>query len=62
MRGGKLNDPRFGARMSGEGRYAKTVLDLFEVTARRLGLERRPAAPRPTTFQRPRRGQLGLFD
>src|SRR6185436_13823830 len=39
MRGGKLNDPRFGARMTGEGRYAKTVLDLFDVTIRRLGLE-----------------------
>ncbi|HEX6765583.1 MAG TPA: radical SAM protein, partial [Polyangiaceae bacterium] len=62
MRGGKLNDPRFGSRMTGEGRYAKTVLDLFEVTTRRLGLERRPAAPRASRFERPKRGQLGLFD
>jgi DNA repair photolyase len=62
MRGGKLNDSRFGARMTGEGRYARTVLDLFEVTARRLGLERRPAAPRASSFERPKRGQLGLFD
>jgi DNA repair photolyase len=62
MRGGKLNDPRFGSRQTGEGRYARTVLDLFEVTARRLGLERRPAAPRASTFRRPARGQLRLFD
>jgi DNA repair photolyase len=62
MRGGKLNDPRFGARQTGEGRYAKTILDLFEVTVHRLGLDRRPAAPRATTFARPPRGQLRLFD
>jgi DNA repair photolyase len=62
MRGGKLNDPRFGARQTGEGRYAKTVLDLFEVTVHRLGLDHRPAAPRATTFMRPPRGQLSLFD
>ncbi|HEX6767688.1 MAG TPA: radical SAM protein [Polyangiaceae bacterium] len=62
MRGGKLNDPRFGARQTGEGRYAETILDLFDVTARRLGLERRPAAPRASTFRRPVRGQLRLFE
>ena len=62
MRGGKLNDPRFGARQTGEGRYAKTVLDLFEVTVHRLGLDHRPAATRATTFARPPRGQLRLFD
>ena len=62
MRGGKLNDPRFGMRQGGEGRYAQTVLDLFDVTVRRLGLNRRPAAPRASTFKRPARGQLRLFD
>ncbi|HEX6272834.1 MAG TPA: radical SAM protein [Polyangiaceae bacterium] len=62
MRGGKLNDSRFGARMAGEGTYADTIRDMFEVTARRLGLDHRPAAPRPSTFERPVRGQLKLFD
>jgi len=62
MRGGRLNDPRFGARMRGEGRYAETVLELFDVTVRRLGLEHREPAPRATSFARPRRGQLRLFD
>jgi DNA repair photolyase len=62
MRGGKLNDPRFGMRQSGEGTYAETIRDLFDVTARRLGLENRPAAPRPSTFRRPMRGQLRLFE
>jgi DNA repair photolyase len=62
MRGGKLNDPRFGARMAGEGTYAETIRALFDVTARRLGLEHRPSAPRSSTFERPSRGQLKLFD
>lgn len=62
MRGGKLNDPRFGMRQGGQGRYAQTVLDLFDVTVRRLGLDRRPAARRASSFERPTRGQLKLFD
>lgn len=37
MRGGKLNDPRFGARMSGEGFYAEQMSSLFEVSRRRAG-------------------------
>jgi DNA repair photolyase len=61
MRGGKLNDPRFGARMQGSGRYIETVLELFDVTVRRLGLNRREAAPaRASTFRRPG-PQLDLF-
>jgi DNA repair photolyase len=60
MRDGKLNDPRFGARMQGRGRYIETVLELFDVTVRRLGMERREAAPRTVTFRRPG-PQLELF-
>jgi DNA repair photolyase len=40
VRGGRMNDPRFGARMRGEGAYAEAVQRLFQATARRLGLER----------------------
>jgi DNA repair photolyase len=62
MRGGKLNDPRFGFRQGGEGRYIETVLELFELTVRRLGMQHRHAAPRPSTFRRPGEGaQLELF-
>lgn len=69
MRGGKLNDPRFGSRMQGEGPYIQAVRLLFDQTARRLGLgtreldmtkeQERPA----TTFRRPtdKGGQLRLF-
>jgi DNA repair photolyase len=38
MRGGKLNDPSFGARMSGTGEYAETIERLMRVAAIRHGL------------------------
>jgi DNA repair photolyase len=66
VRGGQLNDPRFGSRMLGRGEYADTVTALFHQQAERLGLatwrgEDEP--PPPTTFRRPtdRGGQLRLF-
>ena len=61
MRGGKLNDSSFGGRMQGQGRYIETVTEMFEVTARRLGLEHREPSPRATTFRRPG-PQLDLFE
>ena len=69
MRGGKLNDPRFGSRMQGQGAYLEAVRALFDGTARRLGLATREVGmrhdsdPRPTTFSRPTDagGQLRLF-
>jgi DNA repair photolyase len=66
VRGGKLNDPRFGSRQTGEGVYADTVTQLFARTAARLGFETGCPGARTTevssTFRRPRRGQLDLFD
>jgi len=38
-RGGKLNDPRFGARMRGDGPYAEMLARRFEVARRRLGFQ-----------------------
>jgi len=38
MRGGRENDPRFGARMSGTGMFAELVAKRFEIACRRLGL------------------------
>jgi DNA repair photolyase len=66
MRGGKLNDPRFGDRMRGHGRYIETVLEMFHVTVRRLGLDYREPVLRGT-FRRPEgkpeqvKKQLELF-
>jgi DNA repair photolyase len=40
MRGGALNDPRFGSRMRGRGAYADLLDARFEAACRRLGLNR----------------------
>ena len=37
MRDGRLNDSRFGVRMSGEGKAAEVISRLFRVTCRRVG-------------------------
>jgi DNA repair photolyase len=59
LRGGRLNDSRFGTRMTGEGVFALQVADLFAVTCRRLGL--RAETPRLSTHSFRRRvGQLTL--
>jgi DNA repair photolyase len=64
MRGGKLYDARFGARMSGEGQMWQAVERLFHATCDRLGLNRAEGhrAARAGTFRRPTDGgQLRLF-
>jgi len=65
MRGGKLYDSRFGARMSGEGEMFQTVERLFHTTCQRLGLNRAEGhrGARQNTFRRPTDpgGQLRLF-
>jgi DNA repair photolyase len=62
LRGGRLNDPRFGSRMRGEGPFAEQVKALFQQAKRRYGLDR----PRPelstAAFRRPPGAQMGLFE
>jgi DNA repair photolyase len=59
VRGGALNDPRFGSRMRGEGLLADQIGKLFSISAHRTGLDR-PVPPLCTTaFRRP--GTLPLF-
>jgi DNA repair photolyase len=63
IRGGRLNDARFGSRMRGEGVYAQHMRTLFHTAARRAGLD--TSWPRLSTaaFRRPDPGgQLALFD
>ena len=38
MRGGELNDPRFGSRMKGEGFFARHIAQLFSMSCRRAGI------------------------
>jgi DNA repair photolyase len=40
IRGGKLNDARFGSRMHGEGIFAEQISRMFEVGARKAGLSK----------------------
>jgi DNA repair photolyase len=63
MRGGTLNDPRFGSRMKGEGVFADHLTRLFEIGCRRAGL-RDGRFPKLSTaaFRRAQEGQPTLFD
>jgi DNA repair photolyase len=61
MRGGRLNDPRFGLRMRGEGVFADQIRRLFEVTCRQVGLSRGFPALSTAGFRRRTPGQLELW-
>jgi DNA repair photolyase len=71
LRGGRLNDPRFGSRMRGEGIFAQQIRALFDTARRRHGLDqplpelsaaafRRPSPP-PRASRSRDAGQLPLF-
>ncbi|MBI1853304.1 MAG: PA0069 family radical SAM protein [Planctomycetes bacterium] len=62
LRGGKLNDPRFGSRMKGEGVFADEIASLFEIACRKAGLADRGPELSTAAFRRPTGGQLSLFD
>jgi DNA repair photolyase len=61
IRGGKLNDPNFKSRMSGEGIYAEQMAALFRLARKKSGISER--WPKLTTehFRRPEKHQLSLF-
>lgn len=62
LRGGKLNDPRFGSRMRGEGIFADQVKAVFDTAKRRYGLNGRRVELSVDSFRRPGQAvQLGLF-
>jgi DNA repair photolyase len=62
MRGGKLNDPRFGSRLKGEGIFAEQIRQLFKISARRAGLDNPSPQLRTDLFRVPGRSdQLDLF-
>jgi DNA repair photolyase len=53
MRGGRLNDPRFGHRMRGEGAYAALLAARFAAACRRHGLATERVAPLDCSQFRP---------
>ena len=63
IRGGKLNDPRFGSRMRGSGPYWEQVGAMFETVSRREGLVKERFTLSTEAFVRhDPGGQLGLFE
>jgi DNA repair photolyase len=63
MRGGRLNEPEFGQRMTGSGEMARQINALFKVVARRHGLDGNLPPYDCTRFRRPspESGQMWLF-
>ena len=62
-RGGRISDARFFHRQRGQGEYAEQIAALFEVAARKLGLDRRLPLLETAAFRRPPRAgeQLPLL-
>lgn len=63
FRDGRLNDPRFGSRMTGEGVEADLLAQRFRVSCRRLGFDRQLAPLDRSRFAPPPKegDQLSLF-
>lgn len=59
-RGGSLNDPRFGTRMTGEGEWAATFNQFFRLARKKAGLGDSMPALSADHFRRPGQ-QLTLF-
>jgi len=60
-RGGRDNDPNFGARMRGQGEVAHLINRRFTVARRRLGLDKGLPRVDATKFRPARGGQEPLF-
>jgi DNA repair photolyase len=60
MRGGQLNDPRFGTRMRGEGIFADQIAQMFKVARRRAGIPEEAPELSVADFRRPEGAQLEL--
>jgi len=60
IRGGKLNDPRFGVRMRGEGIFADQISQMFQVARRRVGIPEDGPELSAASFRRPTGPQMVL--
>jgi DNA repair photolyase len=60
MRGGKLNDARFGVRMRGEGIFAEQITRMFHVAARKARLSGNGPQLSAAAFRKPANNQLDL--
>jgi DNA repair photolyase len=62
VRGGKLNDGRFGSRMRGEGIIAEAIADVFKLACRKAGIQGRSPKLSIASFRRPAGEQRELFE
>jgi DNA repair photolyase len=62
LRGGKINDPRFGSRMRGEGVMAETIGNLFQLACKQVGIHGRSPQLSTAGFRRPGGRQQLLFE
>jgi DNA repair photolyase len=62
IRGGRLNDPRFGSRMRGEGEFAEMISQIFTIAKRKAGLDGRRPDLSTAAFRKPGGEQLRLFE
>src|SRR5262249_46192430 len=62
VRGGKLNDARFGSRMRGEGKLARVIKDLFVLGCNRAGISGGHLQLSTAAFRHPVVGRLPLFE
>jgi DNA repair photolyase len=60
IRGGKLNDARFGSRMRGEGIFADQISQMFQIARRKVGLAEEAPDLSIGAFRRPEGPQLAL--
>jgi len=60
IRGGKLNDARFGSRMRGEGIFAEQISQIFHVARRKVGLAEDGPELSTASFRRAEGTQLAL--
>jgi DNA repair photolyase len=62
VRGGHLNDPRFGSRMVGEGPIARMIREFFPLSRRQAGITGRGPHLSTAAFRRPGGEQRLLFE
>lgn len=61
MRGGDLNDPRFGERMKGAGFYAEQMAAMYRVAWKAAGFDKKPEIELSAASFKREREQLQLF-
>jgi len=61
IRGGKLNDSRFGSRMRGEGIFADQISQMLHVARRKVGLAEDGLRLSTGAFRKPEGSQLSLL-